>query len=536
MSAVIALGWCLGTGVALGQAKDADREKSITALVRQGKLDEAADACRAWLKAEPQAARPHLTLGDVYARQKVWEKAQAEFQTALDLDPGLAVAHARLGDAWALQGKADEAKREYAEALKVSDKCLEAYVGLARLDTEAKKPDEAQVYLDMALQIAPDDASVLALAGEMQRAAGKLPEAEALLTKALQKDPGNADALFGLGACLQAEGKEAEAQPYWDRFLAAEAGTERAWLAQWGLVEIAVREVGGSGGTDQRPVFSPDGKTLAFCAHAAGTPWEARTWEVWTMPADGSKPAQCITTGGGAMFARWTLDGKSILFEFFLEEKSDQKKIFVVPLAGGEPKCISPGLGCAADPIPGTDRVCYSEGSQLFSVKLDGTDSRLLTAKPPASWSTYTTSVSPDGTSIAMSATCFPKSGAAECQLLIAPLEGGGPARRVATPDSAGRTGPIYPSWGPDGKRLMYSDDLTHPREAHDTYVLILGDPHPPARLVSGGRATWSPDGTKIAYDGWSDKRGTGAIFVLELGGKRLPIVKPPPSTEPAKP
>ena len=107
------------------------------------------------------------------------------------------------------------------------------------------------------------------------------------------------------------------------------------------------------------------------------------------------------------------------------------------------------------------------------------------------------------------------------------PLDGSLPARQITHDDVSGRFGNTIPEWGPDGRRIMYSSDVTQPRKAFGTWVTVLGDAHPPYQLIAvGGRAAWSPDGTKVAFDRWTAK-DPGVIFMLELGGKRLPVVKP---------
>ena len=124
-------------------------------------------------------------------------------------------------------------------------------------------------------------------------------------------------------------------------------------------------------------------------------------------------------------------------------------------------------------------------------------------------------------------ATDWPKDGQPDQQLYLCPLDGSLPPRQILHDDVSGRIGNTNPEWGPDGKRIMYSSDVNQPRKAHDVWVTVLGDPHPPYLLVStGARATWSPDGTKVAFDRWTAK-DSGVIFTLELGGKRLPVVKP---------
>ena len=234
-----------------------------------------------------------------------------------------------------------------------------------------------------------------------------------------------------------------------------------------------------------------------------------------------------LTRGGDDFHPRWTPDGTGLVYEYFIEPGSDKKKIYLMPAGGGEPKCLSPGVGVSAEPIPGTDQVLYTQGDEFLSVRLNGTDATPSLARPPTGWSSYALSVSPDGQSVAFSATCFPPSGQAECQLYVAPLGGVQPCRLLIPDPAPGRFGPTYPSWGPDGRRLLFSNDITHPSGDQDTCVLVNGDPHEPYMLIAGGaRANWSPDGTKVVFDRATPGGAGSRIFVMALGGKRLPVVK----------
>jgi hypothetical protein len=81
----------------------------------------------------------------------------------------------------------------------------------------------------------------------------------------------------------------------------------------------------------------------------------------------------------------------------------------------------------------------------------------------------------------------------------------------------------------PRCRRILFANDLTHPAGAQDTCVLVNDDPHEPYLLIAGGtRANWSPDGTKAVFDRAATGRPGSTLFVMELGGKRLPVVKPP--------
>lgn len=513
---------------ALAQAPDAQRQQKIEALMADGKLEDAVEACRAWIKDDPQATKPHFLLAGVYTKLELWDRAQEELEIALDLNPASAAAHVALGDLFRRQEKLDEANQHYQQALAVDSRHVAALIGLTRTALEQRKLDEAAMHIDIALQIAPEIASVLALAGEMANRRGDFAEAAEKFKQALEQDPKCADALYTLGIMVQAQGAwaEDEAQKYWDRFLEAESDTERAWLVRNGLVQLSVREVGGTPGYDQRPVFSPDGKMLAFSA--ATERGNDRSFDLWVMPADGAERVKRVTSGGGALMPAWTPDGEHLLFDFLYEGTGWKRSVYVTNASGKQvPRCLVEDVTLARAPvaIPGTSRFAYTDGWSVFTMTLDGRDRQPAVTREPGRIEIEDLCVSPDGNSIAFAGKNWPLDGR-PADIYAAALDGSAPPRKITSDDPSGRLGSRYPAWSPDGKRMLFASDVNYPKKSWDIFAVVLNDPHPPHKLGLGCRPTWSPGGTKIAFDRWT-RRDPAQIFIMELGGKRLPIVKP---------
>ena len=82
-------------------------------------------------------------------------------------------------------------------------------------------------------------------------------------------------------------------------------------------------------GIETAPIFSPDGKTLAFTADYDGNT------DVFTVPATGGVPIR-VTYHPAADFAvGWTPDGKHILFRSNRESVSRYTQLYTVPAKGG---------------------------------------------------------------------------------------------------------------------------------------------------------------------------------------------------------
>ncbi|MHC4660774.1 MAG: S41 family peptidase [Planctomycetota bacterium] len=60
---------------------------------------------------------------------------------------------------------------------------------------------------------------------------------------------------------------------------------------------------------DTRPMFSPDGKWIAFSSSRTGN------WEVFVMPATGGMPRQLTHHSGSDVVVAWASDGKRIIFQ-----------------------------------------------------------------------------------------------------------------------------------------------------------------------------------------------------------------------------
>ncbi len=197
--------------------------------------------------------------------------------------------------------------------------------------------------------------------------------------------------------------------------------------------------------------------------------------------------------------------------------------------ATAPPECLTRGAGIArwAIPLPGTDWLVYNDAWYFWTMKLDGSDKQKLPVKKPGGEVRFH-SVSPDGTSILYSCIdwSIKREGGAPTDILLARLDGSAPARRITPECPPGRQGYWYPAWGPDGKRVLFASDQEHPGKGFDVFAMVLDDPHPPVKLADGIRPSWSPDGTRVAFDGWT-ARDPSVLFVLELGGKRLPVVRP---------
>ena len=96
-----------------------------------------------------------------------------------------------------------------------------------------------------------------------------------------------------------------------------------------------------TGGHETNPVFSPDGKWIAFTGQYDGNA------DVFVIPSDGGEPKRLTWHPAPDVVVGWTPDGKKILFRSPRDAYADFDRIYDVPVEGGVPEfcpCGAPKL------------------------------------------------------------------------------------------------------------------------------------------------------------------------------------------------
>lgn len=105
------------------------------------------------------------------------------------------------------------------------------------------------------------------------------------------------------------------------------------------------------------PVFSPDGRSLAFSSNRHGS------YDIYTVPVQGGRPKRLTVDSSSEMVCGWSPDGKSILYASTRSTAFPQSyELYTVPVQGGMSRRLSAAEGKEGVFAPAGDRVAYVRG------------------------------------------------------------------------------------------------------------------------------------------------------------------------------
>jgi tricorn protease len=108
---------------------------------------------------------------------------------------------------------------------------------------------------------------------------------------------------------------------------------------------------------DISPVFSPDGRTLAFSSNRHGS------YDVYTVPVQGGRPTRLTVDSAAEMVCGWSPDGKKILYASTRSTAFPPNfQLYTVPVEGGMSRRIRTVEGKEGVFSPTGDRIAYVRG------------------------------------------------------------------------------------------------------------------------------------------------------------------------------
>ena len=278
---------------------------------------------------------------------------------------------------------------------------------------------------------------------------------------------------------------------------------------------------------DSYPMFSPDGKKIAFESNRTGN------FEIYTMNADGTNIKQLTSDTAFDGTPAWSPDGKHIVFaserdndpEIYMmnADGSDQKRITNIKGDDSHPKFSSDGkkiIFCSAKSTPDLSVDWYKQWIEIFTMNPDGTDIQQVSHFKAIS--TFP-DLSPDGKEIVFRK-ITPEPGfnwdlsnsERNSEIFVMSSDGSNP---VNVSNNAAFDG--WPQWTDDGK-ILFASNRNGP--ANTAQIFIVDADGKNLKQLSNGpggftQPSMSKDGSAIAaYNSYeTSEYEYGCISILQL-------------------
>jgi lipoprotein NlpI len=196
------------------------------AAAKRGDLEQAIElfgkAIEAKALPSPTRALAYLNRGNVYADQRRFEEAMADYEAALALAPDLVEAHLSRGRLYEEGGLYDQAIADYAAIVALQPKEPAAYDARARAYFEAGQLKAALADFNTAISLAPIDANLYDRRGLVYYNLGDVDKAFADFSVALQIRPDHAEAYRHRGVVYHARGEFRQAVGDFDQAIRLE--------------------------------------------------------------------------------------------------------------------------------------------------------------------------------------------------------------------------------------------------------------------------------------------------------------------------
>jgi Tol biopolymer transport system component len=264
------------------------------------------------------------------------------------------------------------------------------------------------------------------------------------------------------------------------------------------------------GDNDFCPVYSLDGKWLAFCRLRSNS-----TSSVYVIPASGGTERQVTRDNEDIRGVAWMADGRSLVVS---SNRAGPQRLWEVDVSSGDMIPLPTAGTSARDPSVSRDGklLIYSDymlQAELWQAPLKGGAPRNLL---PSTRQDHSAQYSPDGKSVAF---VSDRSGSWEVWTMLAD----GTSPRQVTHFDGPLLGTVH--WSPDGKYLAF-DARPSGHSAIFVIPALGGTPRAlDVNTYEEKMPAWSHDGKWIYFN--SNRGGAQELWKIPAaGGKALPVAR----------
>ncbi|MDQ3894636.1 MAG: S9 family peptidase, partial [Actinomycetota bacterium] len=234
------------------------------------------------------------------------------------------------------------------------------------------------------------------------------------------------------------------------------------------------------------PRLSPDGTQVAYVVNRVDRGANAYRSAIFVAPVDGSEPARNLTSGERVdATPRWSPDGSRIAF--VSNRTGGAKQLYVLPLAGGEPRRLTTAPEDVRGPVWSPDGTRLAFSSRVRDTLYEEEDEA---RRPPHRFTRLQFKLDNEGWT-----------GDRRLHLFVVAADGSSDPVQITSGDYEHAS----PAWSPDGSRLAFisaRDDDWDVKPVSDVYVMP-SDGGEPVRVTGRDgiceEPAWSPDGQLIA-------------------------------------